>query len=167
MMVSPVRRLSVMLTVEEVAVTDLPETLTDRTAFLLQLALGRAQAMGEEVLVEVGIGGREYGAARRGRPPRAVLQITAARTLGVDRTTTVALVSGLEARGLLRRTPDPANRRANLVSLTDEGERVRARAAEALAACDDRFLDPLDAPERERLRALLGRLVAGGDPHTG
>jgi DNA-binding MarR family transcriptional regulator len=156
-----------MLTVEEVAVTDLPETLTDRTAFLLQLALGRAQAMGEEVLVEVGISGREYGLLAVIAHLGPCSQITAARTLGVDRTTTVALVGGLEVRGLLRRTPDPANRRANLVSLTDEGERVRARAAEALAACDDRFLDPLDAPDRERLRALLGRLVAGGDTHTG
>ncbi len=132
-MVSPARRLSVVLTVEEVAVTDLPETLTDRTAFLLQLALGRAQAMGEEVLVEVGISGREYGLLAVIAHLAPCSQINAARTLGIDRTTTVALVGGLEVRGLLRRTPDPANRRANLVSLTDEGERVRARAAATTA----------------------------------
>lgn len=143
---------------------DLPGTLTDRTAFLLQLALGRAQAMGEEVLVEHGISGREYGLLAVVAHLAPCSQITAARTLGIDRTTTVALVGALEQRGLLDRAPDPANRRANLLSPTPEGERVRAGAADALAVCDDRFLAPLDAPDRETLRTLLRRLV---DPHTG
>jgi hypothetical protein len=42
-------------------VPDLPESLTGRTAFLLRLALTRAEAMGELALREIGVAGREYG----------------------------------------------------------------------------------------------------------
>lgn len=40
----------------------LPPVLTDRAAFLLRLALGRAERMGERALATVGLSGREYGA---------------------------------------------------------------------------------------------------------
>ena len=138
---------------------DLPETLTDRVAFLLQLALARAQVMGEQALKELGISGREYGvlAVLATGSPSAQHHVGAA--LGIDRTTTMALLAGLEARGLVRRSRDPANRRAYLVTLTEAGEDVRARAAQVLTDCDDRFLDPLPSEERAWLRHTLRRLL--------
>lgn len=139
--------------------SDLPSSLTERTAFRLQLAVARAQAMGEEALVGIAVSGREYGALAviADRGPSA--QIAVGRALGIDRTTTVAVLAGLEARGYVDRAPDPANRRAYLVSLTAEGDRVRARAAEVLVACEDRFLAPLTPGERTALHEILGRLV--------
>ena len=138
---------------------DLPAALTDRTAFLLQLAVARVQALGEEALVEVGVTGREYGAMAVLAHLAPCTQIAVGRALGIDRTTTLAVMTGLEARGLVVRSPDPANRRAYLVSLTPDGDRVRTRAAEVLVACEDRFLAPLDDAERAHLHDALARLV--------
>ena len=139
--------------------SDLPAALTDRTAFLLQLAVARVQALGEEALVELGVGGREYGALAVLAHLAPCTQIAVGRALGIDRTTTVAVLGGLEERGLVDRSPDPANRRAYLVSLTAAGDRVRARAAEVLVACEDRFLAPLDHSERTQLHGTLVRLI--------
>ncbi len=138
---------------------DLPDALTDRVAYLLQLAVARAQAMGEEALDDVGLSGREYGilAQLEHGAPSAQHHLGAA--LGLDRTTTMKVLAGLEARGLVRRERDAANRRAYRVILTDTGEDLRARAAEVLADCDDRFLAPLQTHERADLRTVLRRLL--------
>lgn len=138
---------------------DLPEALTDRVAFLLRLVLTRAETMGEEALVELGLSGREYGilALLQHGAPSAQHQLGAA--LGIDRTTTVSLLAALQARGLISREPDPGNRRAHRVTLTDTGEELRLRAAEVLADCDNRFLDPLPPEERTYLRSILWQLL--------
>jgi DNA-binding MarR family transcriptional regulator len=138
---------------------DLPNSLTDRTAFLMQLALARAQDMGEDALVELGISGREYGVLAVLAHLQPCPQIRVGRALGVDRTTVLALVRGLLRRGLLRRDPDPADRRAYLVALTAEGEEVRARAAEVLVDCEQRFLAVLAPADRVRLAAALRTLI--------
>jgi DNA-binding MarR family transcriptional regulator len=78
------------------------------------------------------------------------------------------VVDGLVAAGLLERTPDPQDRRAVLLSLTDEGHRqVRAIQAsrEEVAAT---LFDTISPDDRDQLRRILGALVHDGDrPHTG
>lgn len=48
--------------------------------------------------------------------------------LAMDRTTLTAALKPLERRGLLRVTPDPADRRGRLLRLTPKGRRLLARA---------------------------------------
>lgn len=137
----------------------LPDTLTDRVAVLLEVALARAQAMGEQALTELDISGREYGVLALLEHGPAPAQHQLGGALGIDRTTTMALLAGLQARGLVSRARDPANRRAYLVTLTDAGEQLRARASQLLTDCDDRFLAPLPSHERTHLRSTLMRLL--------
>lgn len=141
----------------------LPDSLTGRTAFLLRMALARAEEMGEAALREIGITGREYGILELlgDRSPRT--QIALGRDLRIDRTTCAALLSDLDQRGLVRRVVDPSNRRANLVTLTLEGERRRAAASRVLADCDERFQARLSGQERAALRRLLRTLSGGED----
>lgn len=47
-----------------------------------------------------------------------------ADALGIDITTFSRQIKTLENRGLIKRTTDPADRRVNILSLTDEGEGV-------------------------------------------
>lgn len=144
---------------ERSQVPPLPRALSKRTAFLLQVATQRAQRMGEDALAETGISGREYGvlALLEGGSRSSQRQIGAA--LGIDRTTTTALLKELEERRLVQRTPDALDRRANTVTLTDAGELVRAAAALVLADCEDRYLQGLDSAERQTLHRILQRLV--------
>lgn len=69
------------------------------------------------------------------------------------------VVDSLEARGLVARRPDPADRRAVLVEATDAGRAVQAAAEEVRAAAGDAFFGRLTAAERDQLTALLGRLL--------
>lgn len=76
----------------------------------------------------------------------------------IDRATLVALLNELESRGLAVRAPDPADRRAHAVSITEAGGALLLRAAE-LEARDD-FFATLTARERATFDALLARLLA-------
>jgi DNA-binding MarR family transcriptional regulator len=66
----------------------------------------------------------------------------------------------LERAGLVRRAPDPADRRALRVSLTPEGRRVVEEAVEAGLAVQRRLLDALPPDDQARLGDLLRTLLA-------
>lgn len=138
---------------------EVPLALTERAAFLLRLVLIKAEEMGESALVELQLSGREYGvlALLEAGPVSSQHQLGA--VLGIDRTTTVAVLTELQTRGLIDRAPDPGNRRAHLVGLTEAGEQVRARAAAVLADCDEQLLEPLPVADRTQLRQLLKSLL--------
>lgn len=87
-----------------------------------------------------------------------VRQARLSERTGIDKATLVALLNQLEERGLARRAPDPADRRAHAVTITGAGERLLDRAV-ALAAADD-FFAALSPSERATLDRLLGKLVA-------
>ncbi|WP_280398969.1 MarR family winged helix-turn-helix transcriptional regulator [Nocardia carnea] len=81
-----------------------------------------------------------------------------AQEIGADKTRIIAVLDDLQERGLLHRTPDPADRRARLLELTEEGHRVVARAqAEIQAREEQQILRHLPAADR---RAFLGALRA-------
>ncbi|MFG2308612.1 MarR family winged helix-turn-helix transcriptional regulator [Streptomyces sp. NPDC048566] len=66
----------------------------------------------------------------------------------------------LERAGLVRRSPDPHDRRALQVTLTDEGLRLTDAAAGAGLAVQAAALSALDGDEAARLAALLRPLLA-------
>ncbi|MGN6145488.1 MAG: MarR family winged helix-turn-helix transcriptional regulator [Mesorhizobium sp.] len=67
----------------------------------------------------------------------------------------------LEKAGLIRRVPHPSDRRGLMVQLTEEGRELIDRAVEAHIENEHRILSGLDTEERERLAALLEKLIAG------
>ncbi|KRF17342.1 MarR family transcriptional regulator [Nocardioides sp. Soil797] len=69
------------------------------------------------------------------------------------------VVDALESRGLVARTPDPADRRATCVSVTDEGLQLCARLDEARSVAATEFLAGLSSRDRKELDRLLHLLV--------
>jgi DNA-binding MarR family transcriptional regulator len=72
----------------------------------------------------------------------------------------VALVDGLEQRGLLRRRPIPNDRRVRSLHLTQEGRRLLAKVMELSLEHEQELCSGLQPGERERLITLLNRLAA-------
>ena len=73
------------------------------------------------------------------------------------------LVDYLEQHGYLERRSDPSDRRAALISLTEQGWAVVRASLAVIAALEDEWTRELGAEETQRLRDTLGKLgqVAG------
>jgi DNA-binding MarR family transcriptional regulator len=82
-----------------------------------------------------------------------------AARMGVDRARVSQLAEELEALGLIDRRVNGADRRARVLRLTPQGERLRARLQPAARAAQMRVLAPLTPHERELLLDLLARVV--------
>ncbi|WP_327738021.1 MarR family winged helix-turn-helix transcriptional regulator [Streptomyces nojiriensis] len=90
-------------------------------------------------------------------------QATLSARTGIHRSDLVAVINELAARELVERTPDPEDRRRNVITLTPPGRRQLRTLEQILAAAQEELLTPLSAQEREQLVRLLGRIV---DHHT-
>ncbi|MFE7645710.1 MarR family winged helix-turn-helix transcriptional regulator [Streptomyces phaeoluteigriseus] len=69
------------------------------------------------------------------------------------------IVDRLEARGLVERRPDPADRRVKLAAATDEGRRIAKDLRENLRFAREP-LAGLEEEERILLRGMLQRMLA-------
>jgi len=99
--------------------------------------------------------------ARSGdRPPR--LGDIASR-LDIAPRSATEVIDDLQAHGLVERAPDPADRRAVTIRLTEEGRALRRRIEQVRARRGDEFFGHLSAEQREDLRDLLQQALA---PHA-
>jgi len=90
---------------------------------------------------------------------REATPATLARTLHLTPQAMTTLLKPLEARGLLARQPDSANRRRVLLRLTPMADALLRKVRGATAEIEADVLAPLSAAERDTLRALLMRIA--------
>jgi DNA-binding MarR family transcriptional regulator len=126
-----------------------------RISVLMQIEL-------ERVFAEHGISGGDFdvlaslrraGAPYRltpGQLSRATLVTTGGMTKRLDR---------LEAKGLVRREPDPDDRRGTLIELTHTGRALVEEVAGAHFANEERLLAGMSAAKREQLAGLLREIL--------
>ncbi|KOX15745.1 MarR family winged helix-turn-helix transcriptional regulator [Nocardiopsis sp. NRRL B-16309] len=88
------------------------------------------------------------------------------RRSGIHVSDMVATVNELTEAALVERTPDPADRRRNIISLTTEGQHRLRRLEEQLAATQDTLLAPLSPDERAHLTDLLATVLDHHEQHT-
>jgi len=85
-------------------------------------------------------------------------QSALAEKIGADKTRIIATLDDLQAAGLITREPDPADRRARLVSITPAGGRVRRRVGSEIQRNEDRLLAELPPAERRAFLRAAGLL---------
>lgn len=119
------------------------------------------QARVEPITADLPQGPRGYEvlAAVRAHEPRS--QAALATSLRIDRTVMTYLLDAFEGCGLLERRPDPADRRARRLVLTEHGMRVLEEVDARVAAVEADLLSPLDEAERATLATLLRRPLQG------
>lgn len=130
------------------------------SAFLLaQLGAHAARRFAERV-AELDLTPPQTGLLRAvARKPGQSQQALAAH-LGTPPTRLVALVDGLEKRGVVERRRNPADRRLHALHLTPAGEELMAQIRRLVEAHEAAVLAALDPDERELLRGLLVRIAA-------
>jgi DNA-binding MarR family transcriptional regulator len=137
-----------------------PEALADNLAFLLKHVQAHYADVVGPRFDGLAIDGRELGVLRILSAGDGLSQQQAARRLAIDRTTMVALVDGLEDKGLVVRRPHPADRRMNVAEVTRAGRAELRKANAAVAAAEDEFLAPLGKQGASRLKQALRTLLS-------
>lgn len=96
------------------------------------------------------------GLERRAVPTQAQL----AAAVGRDKTRLIPILDRLEGRGLVRRAPDPRDRRNRIVSLTEPGAALLAACKADIRAMEKDLLSAVDAADRAAFVRVLTALVA-------
>jgi DNA-binding MarR family transcriptional regulator len=137
----------------------LSSPVAQETEFLAARATAIGTAIANRRLREFGLRVRSYAVLSMATDDQRPTQRQLAEFLRLDPSQIVSLVDELETAGLVRREPDPSDRRSKVIVATPEGERVHTRASVAAREAADVALGALDADEREQLRALLARVA--------
>ncbi len=136
--------------------SDLGELLHRLARAVLEAEVPALAGHDVEMWDYVVLAGLEHGAA----PTQSRL----ARLTGRDKTRLIPILDRLEARGLLRRTPDPDDRRNRVVTLTADGRALLAACRRSIRALEDDLLADLPPAQRAALLATLQQLAASIAP---
>ncbi|MGI5215448.1 MarR family winged helix-turn-helix transcriptional regulator [Plantactinospora sp. CA-290183] len=131
----------------------------DLLGYLLKHANLQLTALTDAGLERLGIDSKDFGTLRvlAHREPASQLQV--AQRLGIDRTTMVAILDALERKGIVIRRPDPADRRRNVVGLTDQGLRTYHAAEAAYREAENAFLAAISSNAADQFRRTLRTLL--------
>jgi DNA-binding MarR family transcriptional regulator len=116
----------------------------------------------DETLGELGLERRAYYLLGRLRSHGAPYRRTPGQLAAEMRLSSGAMTNRLdrmEEAGLIRRLPDPTDRRGTLVEPTEAGHAAWDRTVGTQARREAMFASVLDVPEREELQRLLRRLM--------
>ena len=81
-----------------------------------------------------------------------------AASLNLDSSTITGILDRMENKGLLKRTPDPNDRRALKVVLTATGRALQEPIDKTIQKANEEVMAGLSAEEQDTLIALLSRL---------
>ncbi|WP_062992952.1 MarR family winged helix-turn-helix transcriptional regulator [Nocardia anaemiae] len=87
-------------------------------------------------------------------------QAALAKKIRADKTRIIGTLDELQQRGLIRRDPDPADRRARLISLTPAGRTTRDQAQRDIQEQENQLLSQLPAADRKSFLRSLQTLWA-------
>ena len=132
---------------------------TDVAFLLAQLGAYAAERFGERIAA-LDFTRPQAGLLRLISREPGQSQQAVARRLGTPPSRLVALVDGLEQRGLIERRRNPGDRRNYALHLTAAGEQAMAALSQASLEHEQAISAPLTEAERAQLSKLLGKLAA-------
>ncbi|MET7656624.1 MULTISPECIES: MarR family transcriptional regulator [unclassified Streptomyces] len=91
-------------------------------------------------------------------------QADLSRRTGIYRSDMVAVLNELGGAGYIRRAPDPADRRRNVITLTSTGRRRLERLDTLIADAQRELLAPLTPVQQDELTSLLTLLTEHHHP---
>ena len=116
----------------------------------------------QETISDFGLNGGEFDVLAtllRSGQPYQLSPTELFNTLMISSGTITHRIDRLEQADLVKRIPDPSDRRGTLVQLTDRGFKAIDKAVEAHVANGHRLMDVLEEAERKVLTQLLRKLL--------
>lgn len=134
--------------------------LADRLGYVLRRAQLTVFQMFIEALEDHDIRVGQYSVLTIVEHNPGLSQTQVAASLGIKKTNFVAVVDGLEARGLLRRAATPGDRRSYALFLTATGKALMRRLHRIAEAQEQRLVARVGPVEYRRLFAHLGAIAS-------
>lgn len=134
--------------------------LLSRLGYQASSEMGRA-------LGALGLEPRQFGLLRLLASSRGDSQRALGAMLRITPNRMVALVDGLESKGLIERRPHPDDRRAYTVTLTEKGAATLDEAFHAAFGVEAAVCSSLEPAECEQLVRLLRKLATAADERGG
>jgi DNA-binding MarR family transcriptional regulator len=140
-------------------VLPLPPYLTKWTGFVLGRVSAHSDRLFRDALRPFAIHEPHFGILLllEHRGPQVQAHLSA--PLRIDKATMVGLVNDLEQLGYVRRAPNPRDRRAVLVQITDPGLTLVAEINDLAAQIEAQVYAALSPAERQTLHELLVRVA--------
>lgn len=136
-------------------------------AFLLsRLGYDAGREMGQ-ALAGLDLELRQFGLLRLLASAQSGSQRALGAMLNITPNRMVALVDGLEGKGLIERRPHPGDRRAYTIALTEAGTAVFGQAMQAAFGVEATICESLEPQERAQLLALLQKLAVARNERSG
>lgn len=136
-----------------------PAALTRKPTWLISEVSRVAHRLLTNALATAGARGYHYRLLAALQEFGPASQAILGRRAGMDRSDVVATVNELASRGLVNRSPDPADRRRNVITITPAGVDHLLRLEELLAGVQDELTAPLSPDERHQLIRLLTQIL--------
>ncbi len=133
--------------------------LEDHVGFLLRRAHQRHVALFLEAVARSALTPTQFAALYKAVEVGQVTQNRLGRLTAMDPATIQGVVRRLTARGLLRRTRDPMDRRTAVLAPTEAGVALITCAVACAQRAHEAALAPLNPAEQDQLLALLRRLA--------
>jgi DNA-binding MarR family transcriptional regulator len=134
-------------------------SLYNRPGFLLRRAHQISVSLFMEATAELGVTTTQYGVLLILHHFEGLDQISLAKKVGLDRSTTGLVLKKLEQKGLVVRTNDPGDLRRKIIVLTARGERMLDKLTGPAANAQAAALEPFSEQEATQFKDLLKRFV--------
>src|SRR5258708_34243714 len=133
--------------------------LYQRPGFLIRRAQQIAVSLFLEETGELGITNTQYGILTVLKDRPGLDQISLAKALGLDRSTTGMVLGKLEKAGFVGRFIGTHDRRRRNLALTSAGEAMLERLTEPARRAQMQVLSPFTTPERTMFLGLLEKFT--------
>jgi DNA-binding MarR family transcriptional regulator len=137
-----------------------PERLRGQFSRLVGMTAAQTRHVAGDALAAVGARKDDFVVLATLAEAGPVSQAALAGRTRIYTSDLVAVLNDLADGGWIRRTPDPADKRRNVITITGDGERRLAELDRVLDRVNEHIMAPLGRDERAQLFALLNRVNA-------
>jgi len=132
--------------------------LEQQVGFLIRRAHQRATAIFNRQFSATGLSAVQFAALVKVRDEGRVSQNQLGRLVNLDPVTIMGVINRLADRDLIRRMPDPTDKRRTLLSITSIGLKLLEDSQAHGLQVSAETLEPLDEAERAEFLRLLSKL---------
>jgi len=132
--------------------------LEHQVGYWLRRAYQRHMAIFAGIMSDLDLTSMQFAALVKLHELKAVSQTELGRLTGMDRATISGVVARLKRRNLVLYKPDPLDKRSRIIALTPAGDALLHEAMQRIGRVTEQTLEPIDAGDRESLRAILQKM---------